>query len=89
MYVSVQHVITDPASFQTRGQQLRYGSPEGLAPLLFLPEAQGTRAACVWEGPSLDAVRRHIDGTLGDASRQEYFAVSEEHAFGLPAAQSA
>lgn len=86
MYVVVHHTIKDPASFQTRGSQLRGDWPEGLAALQFLPAVNGQRAACVWEGTSVDAVREYIDGCLGDASSQEYFPVAEEHAFGLPAA---
>jgi len=85
MYVSVNHTIKDPASFQTRGQQLREGWPEGFAPLQFLPSVTGLRATCLWEGTSVEAVQQYIDGCLGDASEQEYFAIAEEHAFGLPA----
>ncbi|MDQ3978394.1 MAG: hypothetical protein M3314_02425 [Actinomycetota bacterium] len=85
MYVAVYHTIKDPASFQTRGQQLRDSSPEGLAALQFAPAMNGLRAACLWEGTSVDAVRDHIDNCLGDASDQEYFAVAEQHGFGLPA----
>ncbi len=85
MYVSIHHTIKDPASFQTRGQQLRDGWPDGLTPLQFLPGVDGRRASCLWEGGSLDAVRDYIDGCLGDSSDQEYFAVAEEYAFGLPA----
>ncbi len=84
MYVSVHHTINDPASFHTRGLQLRQDQPEGLAPLQFLPDADRTRAVCLWQGPSLAAVRDHIDGCLGDASEQAYFTVSEQDAFGLP-----
>lgn len=85
MYVSVHHTIKDPASFQTRGQQLQGGAPDGLAPLQFLPAVNGQRASCLWEGDSVDTVRDLIDGCLGDSSDQEYFVVAEEYAFGLPA----
>lgn len=89
MYVSVHHTVRDPASFQTRGDQLRQGGPEGLTPLQFLPDGHGRRAVCLWEAPSVDAVREYVDRCLGDASDQEYFAVAEQHAFGLPAAARA
>lgn len=85
MYVSVHHTIKDPASFLTRGLQLRQAGPEGLAVLQFLPAVNSQRATCLWEGDSIDAVREFIDGTLGDSSDQEYFPVAEERAFGLPA----
>lgn len=89
MYVSVHHAIKDPASFQTRGQQLRQERSDGLKAMQFLPDEHGRRAACLWEGPTVDSVRDLIDGCLGDASEQEYFAVSEQHAFGVPAPQNA
>ena len=85
MYVAVHHVIKDPASFQTRGQRLRDGAPEGVAALQFVPSLNGQRAACIWEGDSVEVLREYVDGCLGDASDQEYFAIAEEHAFGLPA----
>jgi hypothetical protein len=88
MYVTVIHSINDAASFQTRGQQL-LPSPAGVAALQFFPDTEGKRAVCLWQADSVDAVRDHIDGTLGDAAAQEYYAVSEQHAVGLPAAQLA
>ena len=89
MYVAVHHTVKDPASFQTRGDQLREGWPEGVTPRQFLPDGHGRRAACLWEAPSVDAVREYVDGCLGDASDQEYFAVADQRAFGLPAAARA
>ena len=89
MYVSVIHAIKDPASFQTRGQQLVQDPPAGVGPLQFLPDDRGVRATCVWVGESVDEVRDHIDGILGDSSDQEYFVVAEQNAMGLPAPQRA
>lgn len=89
MYVSVIHTIKDPASFQTRGQQLTQQPPARVRPLQFLPDDRGMRATCVWAGDSVDEVRDHIDGILADASDQEYFVVAEQNAMGLPATQLA
>lgn len=89
MYVSVHHTIKDPASFQRRRRRLRDGWPEGPVPLQFLPDGQGQRAVCLWETVSVYALREYVDGCLGDASEQEYFAVGDEYAFGLPVPQTA
>lgn len=85
MYVAVQHDIRDTAAFRTRGQPMTESPPAGIRALQFFPNGPGSRAVCLWSGPSIDEVRDHIDGSLGDASRNEYFAVDEEHALGLPA----
>lgn len=84
MYVSVKHTVADAAAFQARGQALVQGAPAGLTPLQFFPDTQGREAACLWEGESVEAVAEYIDGTLGDASKQDYFQIAEEYATGLP-----
>lgn len=84
MYVSVQHRIKDPQAFFARGDKLTGQVPDGLQPLQFYPSADATTAVCLWQG-GLEAVRRHVDGVLGDTAEQEYFAIDTEHALGLPA----
>lgn len=88
MYVSVLHNVKDPASFQTRGRQVQEAVPADFTPLQFVPDTEGRLASCIWEGSSVDAVRDHIDGCLGDSSDQQYFVVAEQYAFGLPVTQS-
>lgn len=84
MLVSVSHRILNWDAFQTRGQTLTSNVPAGLRPIQFFPSTDGTKATCHWETESLDELRRYIDGTLDDASSQEYFAVEERYAMGLP-----
>jgi hypothetical protein len=87
MFVSVHHVIHDIPAFQQRGEGLIATPPDGVRPQQFYPATDFSRAVCLWEGPSAAAVREYIDGTLGDASTQDYFEVAEEHTIGLPATQ--
>lgn len=87
MYVVIKHEIQDADAFQTRGQEMSQQLPDGVRPLQFFPEETFRQAVCLWAGPTVDAVRDHVDGTLGDAARNEYFAVFEAAAQGLPATQ--
>jgi hypothetical protein len=73
MYVVVQHTIAEPAVFWNTAD------PNTLPPELKLhhtfPTADGTRAVCIWEAKSVDAVREFLEPLLGRVSRNEYFAV--------------
>jgi hypothetical protein len=86
MYVGVMHSIKDPKAMMERGQSLSdpANAPPGVVGHQFCPSTDLSVATCVWEGDSVDAVRDHIDGTLGDSSENSYFEISTEHAMGLP-----
>lgn len=88
MFIAIEHTIHDPASFQSRGEQV-FPLPEDLHVHHFLPAADFSRAACLYEAPSLEQLREHLDSKLGDASTQRYFAVADNAAIGLPAQQLA
>jgi hypothetical protein len=82
MYILVQHTITNPATFWNKAD------PRTLSPDVKLhhtfPTPDGTRAACVWEAESVDAVRNLLEPLLGQVSRNEYFAVENREGFALP-----
>jgi hypothetical protein len=84
MYVLVQHSITDAQKFFAAGEPLLGKKPAGLRIFGFYPAADAKRAACVWEGPSLAAVREHIDGVVGSAAKNDYTEIDAAHAIGLP-----
>ena len=83
MYVSVIHEVSDPerfwSSIQAAGEP-----PEGVALHSVLPNSEGTKAVCLWEADSLDAVRELVGGTVGDAAENEFFLVDDSRAQGLP-----
>jgi hypothetical protein len=58
--------------------------PEGLKGLMYLPGADGRKADCVWEAPSVDALRNFLDQEIGTAARNDYFQINTASAFGLP-----
>jgi hypothetical protein len=82
MYVVVQHTISEPAVFWNSAD------PNALPPELKLhhtfPTADGTRAVCIWEAKSVDAVREFLEPLLGRASRNEYFAVENRDGVARP-----
>ncbi|MDQ3459961.1 MAG: DUF4242 domain-containing protein [Deinococcota bacterium] len=86
MYVAIKHQITDPTAFQERGKGVTAAEnlPQGVRPLQFFPKEDLSTAVCLYEGPSVDAVRQHVNGYIGDAARNEYFQVAEAYALGLP-----
>ena len=59
MYVVVQHGIRNPEIAFTRGQRLMTseGAPAGVRNLQFYPSRDQSRVTCLWEAPSVQAVR--------------------------------
>jgi hypothetical protein len=86
MYVAVVHRIKDPKAMLSRAEGLADPSnaPPGVVPRQFCPSKDLSAATCIWEASSVDAVRDHIDSTLGDSSDNTYFEIYTEYAQGLP-----
>jgi hypothetical protein len=82
MYVLVQHTISDPAAFWNSAD------PSGLSPKVKLhhtfPTPDGTRATCIWEADSVEALRNLLEPAIGKVSRNEYFAVENREGFAFP-----
>lgn len=86
MFIAIYHDIHDPDAFKQKVNSMA-PPPEQLRRHQFLAATDLSRAACLWEGPSIDPLRDYIDGSLEPASTQTYFAINEERAVGLPASQ--
>ena len=84
MYVIVEHTVNDPQTFGEITQAAEI--PGHLTLHQSLPKGDGTQAVCLWEGPSVDAVRSYVEDGVGHVSRNVYFAVDTEKAMGLPVA---
>ena len=56
---------------------------------MFLPASDMSRATCLYEADSADAVRNFVDPLLGDAAKNTYVPIAAEHAMGLPERQVA
>lgn len=86
MFIAIEHEIHDPAKFQECAEQV-FPLPEELRVHHFLPAEDLSRAACLYEAPSMEQLRNYLDSALGDASTQRYFPIAEAHAIGLPPRQ--
>ncbi len=84
MIVVIQHQISDPRVFWGNAQQVLPGLPRGIRALQILPNKEMTQAVCVWEADSVEAVKQIIEPSVGHVSKNQYFAVEEANAKGLP-----
>jgi hypothetical protein len=80
MYVIAMHSISDPEAFW--GGQLDL--PEGTELPFVAPSSDGTRGVCVFKSESVDTVRNLVDGATAAISSNEFYAVNEGSAQGLP-----
>jgi hypothetical protein len=81
MYVLSIHAISDPDAFW--GGQLDL--PQGTEYRIVAPSADGTRGVCVFKSDSVDTVRNLVDGATSKISKNEFVAINEGNALGLPA----
>jgi hypothetical protein len=83
MYVVVSHTIKNPEVASSRGARLisGEGAPEGVRVLQFYMATDGSRAACLWEATSTDAVQEYVDTTLGDSSSNEVYEIDAGQSF--------
>jgi hypothetical protein len=86
MYVVVEHEFTNPQVAFARGDRLikNEGAPADTRVLQFYPNRDNSGAVCLWDTPSVEAVRQYVDVTLGDASTNTCWEVETEHAFARP-----
>jgi hypothetical protein len=94
MQVGIHHTISDPQKWQQTMQsvmsKIEGGTlPPGIKPLIAVPAANRKLMFCVWEGNSIDAVKKFIDAESGTAARNEYFEVDSKNAIGIPEAAHA
>jgi hypothetical protein len=80
MHVIAIHSISDPERFWAGSPDL----PDGTTLPSALPNADGTRAVCIWESDSVDTVKQIVEGAAGEISQNEYFEVNAQNAQGLP-----
>ena len=80
MYVFTIHDVADPAAFWAGQLDL----PEGTELPIVVPSSDGSRGICVFKSDSLDTVKRVVDGATSLVSRNEFYAINEDNAVGLP-----
>ena len=80
MYVFTIHSVSDPAAFWAGRLEL----PEGTELPMVVPSADGSRGVCLFTSDSLETVRGVVDGATSAVSRNEFYAINESGAQGLP-----
>ena len=80
MYVVAIHSISDPEAFW--GGQLDL--PNGTELPVVAPSSDGTRGVCIFKSDSVNTVQRLVNGATSKVSRNEFYALNEGSALGLP-----
>ena len=80
MYVFTIHDVSDPEAFW--GGKLNL--PEGTELPVLVPSADGKRGVCIFKSDSVNTVRNIVDGATATVSRNEFYAINEGNALGLP-----
>ncbi len=79
MHVGVIHRISNPSAFEEAEQKaLAAGLPEGFDLPVHAETPGHTTALCIWDGPSVEAVRDLVESVVGEYSENEYFEVRME-----------
>ena len=74
MFVGVIHRINDPKGFQEAEEKaIAAGHPDGFGLPIHAATKDHSTGICIWEGPSVDAVRELAESVVGAFSTNEYF----------------
>ena len=74
MHVGVIHRISDPEGFQGAEQKaIEAGLPDDFRLPVHAATRDHTTAICIWQGPSVDAVRDLVESVVGQYSENEYY----------------
>lgn len=84
MFMLVQHRISDPERFWRGAEEFVASQPKDVKLHASYPNEDGTRATCLWEAGSVEAVQDPLDRFTAGISRNEYIAIDPARAIGLP-----
>ena len=85
MYIVVHHRVVDRQRFlATDPNDIGGNAPTGVDVFHFLPARDASAADCLWEAPSLAALRDYLDPATRGVCANEYFEVDAKLAKGLP-----
>ena len=81
MHVGVIHRISDPEAFERAEREaVEAGLPEGVGLPVHAATPDHSIAICIWEAPSVDAVRDLVESAVGPYSENEYYEVNLQSA---------
>ncbi len=82
MFVLVHHEVSDPASFWATVEKTDIPAPFKLHHTLVAKD--GSRATCLSEAESVDAVRGLVEPLLGNVSRNQYAQAENKDGLAMP-----
>lgn len=82
MLIESTHTISDEQALRSAlaGQA---GPPQGVKLRATLLRRDRSHLTCVWEAPSVDAVRNYVEGKIGKLSKSNYYELDESGTTGL------
>ncbi len=84
MHVVVHHRAFDREAFlATDPQDIAGNAPPGVVVHHFLPAQDASAADCLWETPSVDALRNYLDDATRESCENSYFEVNSDAGMGL------
>jgi hypothetical protein len=86
MYVLVHHTVTDRDNFWATAQAAIPNLPSHLQLHHTLSARDGSRATCLWEADSVDAVSAFLEPALGAYARNEYAESENREGIAVPSA---
>ena len=84
MYVVVNHAISDASKFWAIAKSATAALPAGYKVIHTFPSSDGRKAVCVWEGPSVEAVRGLLDPATAGVARNDYFEAPNKEGMAMP-----
>lgn len=84
MYILVQHSISDPLNFLRHAEEANKTMPAPLKLHHTFSAADGTKAVCVWEAPSIAAVKDFLEPAVGKFGLNDYYEVPNKEGVVLP-----
>ena len=74
MHVGAIHRISDPEGFtKAEDEAIAAGLPDGFSLPIHAATPDHTVGICIWEGPSVEAVRDLVESVVGQYSENEYY----------------
>ena len=89
MHLGVVHTIRDRAAWDSVviGGSLEF--PPGFELLGSVSQDDVSRAICIWDAPSVDALQRMLDDMFGAASVNDCFVADPARSINVPASKTA
>jgi hypothetical protein len=87
MTIVVYHDVNNPTEFWASAQKSLPELPiDGVQKIIqVLPNQDMTKATCVWEADSVEALDKYLRSKVGDWSSESYYEVNTANAMGLNA----